>query len=127
MTDRLTNMPKLLLASAVAMGLIATSSAQAGQSTGKRSEERTVEYGDLDLGSVPGARAALRRIERAAVSICGSYRHIREPGVRAKFKKCVDETTSRAVKNLNAPMVSALHNGEFDKQRLAGRAKQSRK
>lgn len=127
MTDRLTNMPKLLLASAVAMGLIAASSAQAGQSTGNRSEERTVEYGDLDLGSVPGARAALQRIERAAVSICGSYRHIREPRVRAKFKNCVDETTSRAVKNLNAPVVSALHEGRMDEERLASGVKQAQK
>ena len=67
----------------------------------------SVRYGDLDLGRPAGAEIMLRRIDDAAVQVCGGKPDQRLLDQRAAFEKCRVSTIDRSVAALNAPMVSA--------------------
>jgi len=68
----------------------------------------SVRYGDLDINDPAGAEILLRRIDKAAVQICGGRPDQRLLlGERAAFEKCRGSTIDRSVDALNAPTVSA--------------------
>ena len=67
----------------------------------------SVRYGDLDISKSAGAEIMLRRIDRAAVQICGGKPDQRLLGERAAFEKCRVSTIDRSVDALDAPMVTA--------------------
>ena len=66
-----------------------------------------VRYRDLDISKSAGAETLLRRIDKAAVQICGGKPDQRLLGERLAFKKCRASTIDRSVAALNAPMVTA--------------------
>jgi UrcA family protein len=70
-----------------------------------------VPYGDLNLGNPTGAKAMLRRIAKAAELVCGGRPDMREMSDRSVFKTCVRVAVADAVGQLNAPLVTALHEG----------------
>jgi UrcA family protein len=94
-------MKKLLLAS-IAFGSM-TLAAQAAPAT------KTVAYADLDLSGRAGAEAVLRRIERAAESVCGGAPSTRDMSMTIAWRKCVDESVSEAVDEVDAPLVTTIH------------------
>ncbi len=65
-----------------------------------------IVFADLDLNSREGAAAALRRIERAAVTVCGDEPDIRQLDRQAAFESCRREAVTGAVKSLDRPLVS---------------------
>lgn len=89
---------------AVAFILAAPAAAQA------TTRESTVRYGDLDLERTADAQVLLRRLDRAALSVCGaSIVSVREQQRAVRASACFRETLGRAVASLDAPTVSALH------------------
>lgn len=70
-----------------------------------------VPYGDLNLANPTGAKVMLRRIAKAAEFVCGGRVDMRDVGERSVFKGCVRTAVSDAVGQLNAPLVTALHEG----------------
>jgi UrcA family protein len=69
----------------------------------------TVRYGDLNLANPEGARVLYRRISVAARNACGPNFAQWYPGVRAAWKECYKATVDQAVKQVNAPALTALH------------------
>ena len=71
----------------------------------------SVRYGDLDISKSAGAETLLRRIDKAAVQICGGKPDQRLLDQRTAFEKCRASTIDRSVAALNAPMVTAAAGG----------------
>jgi UrcA family protein len=69
----------------------------------------TVRVADLDLESPLGARAALRRIQRAAVVVCGGEPDSRALDRQAAFQACVRTATARTVAQSRSPTLAALN------------------
>lgn len=68
-----------------------------------------VPYGDLNLKNQFGAATMIKRINGAAVRACGGTPDLREIKVYAMFKTCVRTAKADAVRSLNMPLVTALH------------------
>lgn len=84
--------------------------------------EARVPYSDLNLASPAGAQAMLNRIKAAASRVCGGTPDNREIAQKQFYRGCVKVATDRAVAQLNAPMVTALHTGRKPTDpRFAGR------
>jgi UrcA family protein len=70
-----------------------------------------VHYGDLDIDSQSGAEILLRRIERAAVEVCGG--HVNFTTYTAvpddTFEECRRGTIARTVKKLRAPTITRVY------------------
>lgn len=79
-----------------------------------------VSYSDLNLNHPAGAAAMLARIKHAAVRVCGGAPQAMDIRDRKNFRDCVAAATRDAVRQLNAPLVTALFTGEPD-PRLAAR------
>jgi len=74
-----------------------------------------VAFGDLNLNDARDAGVALGRIKHAAAQACGrmperdrAY-YVDSQFVTRKFVKCRDEAVSKAVGDLNAPVVSRVY------------------
>jgi UrcA family protein len=67
-----------------------------------------VAYGDLDLQAAPGARVMLGRIMSAADRACGGAPDIRELARKAPYDRCVHDAATAAVRQLDAPFVTAV-------------------
>lgn len=65
----------------------------------------TVRYADLDIGHAAGAAMLLRRLQAAADQACGGASH--ELDRMVAYEHCRDETLSRAVARVNAPLLTA--------------------
>ncbi len=108
-------MMKLMAAALLASVGLAAVAAQA--QTAERSQDRRVTrsipvtVADLDLAHPAGAEAALARIDRAASRACGGRANNRFVRDRQLYLACVRAATSRAVADLDAPLVTALHEG----------------
>jgi UrcA family protein len=76
---------------------------------------------DLDLSHTPGAQALLGRIARISAQTCGSGPDLRSIRENAAFAVCVQSNMDAAVRAVNAPLVTALHEGRTPDARLAAR------
>lgn len=72
----------------------------------------SVRYDDLNLSNPAGAKALLKRLERAAERLCGHRPDLRFIDRRRIFRQCVEPAVADAVERLDAPLVTALHAGE---------------
>lgn len=74
----------------------------------------TVSYADLDLSTHDGARALLKRINVAAKEACGPAPVMSPltPIAATLHERCITEAAARAVAEVNAPLVVALHTGQ---------------
>lgn len=72
-----------------------------------------VSYADLDLSTHDGARALLKRINVAAKEACGPAPVMSPltPIAATLHERCITEAAARAVAEVNAPLVVALHTG----------------
>lgn len=100
--------------SAAAIALLASSAfiaaAQANDSF-RTTTNIDVFYGDLNLDHPAGAEKMMHRINRAAVRACGGTPDSRDLRERHAFRQCVTTATANAVRQLNAPLVTALFFG----------------
>lgn len=70
-----------------------------------------VRHGDLDLGSAPGARAMLARLDAAATRACGGRPAPAMPGdqvglaKQAEFRRCKAAAMESGTQRLGAPLV----------------------
>lgn len=80
-----------------------------------------VKLADINMSTEAGAKAALARIEFSAANFCEQTSG-RESLERMYVKsRCVTAMTRKGVKQLNAPMVSALLDGGAKPSQLAAR------
>jgi UrcA family protein len=87
--------------------LVATSFACAVPAAAETLSE-TVNYSDLDIDTPAGAAALYSRLEVAARHVC---RALQSPGVPFQMGVCRQQALDGAVKNVNRPNLSALHEG----------------
>jgi UrcA family protein len=72
---------------------------------------KTVRFSDLDITKTDGAKALYSRIRGAARDVCGSET---DPILRLAIKACIDKAIDKAVKDVNAPMLTYLRFGGTD-------------
>ena len=90
----------------------------AGVASAERSEEETsavaVSYAELDLSKPAGAEVLYDRLQRAAAKVCGVNQRSSSLYYAATFaekKACYQDALSRAVAQIDAPLVEAQHAG----------------
>ena len=79
---------------------------------------KVVRFKDLNLSSTEGAAVLYGRITSAANEVCGTWDRFNLSQSHA-IKICVNEAVSRAVTQINSPMLTSLHEaktGKADKQ-----------
>ena len=84
-----------------------------------RDWETPVSYADLRIEREADARTLLQRISRVATRLCGGP----EISLRAKqaMQACRAEAVARAVEQVDAPMLTAVHSGDARRVQLARR------
>jgi UrcA family protein len=105
----------LVLASAT-LTMVANG-AQAGESV-DAPRHMVVSFKDLNLSSTEGAAVLYRRIKHAAQEVCGDGDGSRLSRSHLTLT-CVNQAVSRAVAQVNNPMLTSLYNvktGKADKQ-----------
>jgi UrcA family protein len=90
------------------VGLLALSFLCAGAASAKE-DLMIVRVSDLNVASQPGAEVALRRIKNASAQFCGGDGDYTNLDRRSEQKACARIMTTKAVRVLNAPMVTALY------------------
>lgn len=101
-------MIKTVMAAVAALSLTATASFAAVDENAART---VVRYGDLNLANPADAKRMDARIRAAARSVCGEEPTNVDLAGQAYFRACVAKAESGAVAQLNAPMVTAAHEG----------------
>lgn len=82
--------------------------------------EVVVSLGDLDLARPEGAATAVRRLRRASRAVCGEL--VLSPiEITARRQDCVKAALSRAVDEIDAPLVSRRAYGRPAAAELAAR------
>ena len=107
-----TSTVKNLTRTALVVLLVGCGTAFADSAQPKTTRSRrpcTVRYDDLNLANPEGARVLYRRISAAARKTCGPNFAQWYPGVRSGWKDCYKATVDDAVKQVNAPALTALH------------------
>jgi len=67
----------------------------------------TVNFADLDLSRPAGARILYRRMVQAAAVVCGGKPDPRLLQAREAFNQCVNDSIDRALRQVDAPLVTA--------------------
>jgi UrcA family protein len=70
-----------------------------------------VSFADVNLATQSGAEVMLRRIFLAAKQVCGDRAGIRDTAERREIRFCVRVASANAVKDINAPMLTAVFEG----------------
>jgi UrcA family protein len=71
----------------------------------------TVRFGDLNLSTPEGTRALYGRIASAAQALCGPSFSLWDANRHGNWKICYRATIDQAVRQLNLPNLTALHEG----------------
>ncbi len=105
-----------ILSAAVAVGaviLAVGSMTGVAQAQTAASPATTVSYADLDLSTPDGARVLLKRINTAAKEACGPAPVMSPltPIAATLHERCIEQAADKAVAEVNAPLVVALHTG----------------
>jgi UrcA family protein len=69
----------------------------------------TISFGELDLSKPQGLEVLYTRIKRAAKSVCGFKPSPLTTLRRRDASSCYESTVEHAVKQVNRPMLTALH------------------
>lgn len=105
-----------ILSAAVAVGAIflaVGSMTGVAQAQTAATPATTVSYADLDLSTHDGARVLLKRINIAAKEACGPAPVMSPltPAAPTRHDRCIAQAADKAVAEVNAPLVVALHTG----------------
>jgi UrcA family protein len=74
---------------------------------------KTVKFNDLDITTPDGAKVLYKRIRAAARDVC-EVSTGNDPIMRIGTKVCIDKAVDKAVKDVNAPMLTYLRFGSSD-------------
>ena len=99
-------MSRLILTASLA-ALVAASAGFSAVAAGQLTQEASVKTSDLNLATDQGARILLRRVNIAANDLCALSG---TPYFGTSFNdevKCHEQAVARAVRRLNAPVVTA--------------------
>jgi UrcA family protein len=96
----------VLLAIVCVVGLSATARASDPNNDVPR---QVVKYADLNLDSAAGVSALYRRIEHAAIRVCGDPADTRELFQWSRLKACNARAVAQAVDAVNSGALTALH------------------
>jgi UrcA family protein len=104
----------------MAWGLVASAAIAWGGSNAAQAGEpdnsvphKVVSFHDLNLNSPEGAAALYRRINAAAYEVCGSPD--RYDLSELKLNRCVKDAVSRAIAQVNSPMLTSLYQAKTGK------------
>ncbi len=100
----------LVASAAIAWG--GGNAAQAGEPDNSV-PHKVVSFHDLNLNSPEGAAALYRRINAAAYEVCGSPD--RYDLSTLKLHRCVKDAVSRAIAQVNSPMLTSLYEAKSGK------------
>jgi UrcA family protein len=110
------------LAFALAAVCLASGFASAQPPAGPSADGAPVlRYAELDLTRERGARVLVGRIKQAAHTFCGPEPRPVSLGEYERYQACVQETAGAAVRRVNAPLVTAVYQGDGERIRLANR------
>ena len=74
---------------------------------------KVVKFNDLDITTPDGAQVLYKRIRAAARDVCELSTGT-DPILRIAIKGCIDKAVDKAVKDVNAPMLTYLRFGTTD-------------
>jgi UrcA family protein len=99
-----------------AIACMGTATLCAALSTSVEAEDvatKTVRFNDLDITKSDGAKVLYSRIVAAARDVCELSTET-DPILRLAVKACIDKAVDKAVKDVNAPMLTYLRFGSTD-------------
>jgi UrcA family protein len=115
-------MTKSFVAHALGLSLAATALLACAQPASAQRDDRStsvvVRFADLDINHPAGADMLLGRIERAADTVCGGEPSNGLEGEGRVYRQCRTDAITRAVDQLNAPLLSAIAAGRSKPIRL---------
>jgi UrcA family protein len=104
---------KIYTAISCLMGTAALCTALSTSVEAEDAPHKTVRFNDLDITKSDGAKVLYSRIRAAARDVCemstGS-----DPILRAAISRCIDKAVDKAVRDVNAPMLTYLRFGTSD-------------
>jgi UrcA family protein len=115
-------MDRKLLAVVSATAFLGAALTSPGAASAQDQAQMRVAIGGVDLRSKAGAEGALRRIETASDRFCENWRDQRDIGRRALARECAQRMTYLAVRELDAPMVTARYEQRTDVPILLARS-----
>ncbi|HEY4446323.1 MAG TPA: UrcA family protein [Steroidobacteraceae bacterium] len=104
---------KIYTAISCVMGTAALSAVLSTSAEAEDVPSKTVRYSDLDITKSDGAKVLYSRIRAAARDVCEPA-IVSDPILRMAIKACVDKAIDKAVKDVNAPMLTYLRFGSTD-------------
>jgi UrcA family protein len=104
---------KLYAAIACVMGTAALCTALSTAVQAEDLPSKTVRFSDLDITKADGAKALYSRIRAAARDVCELSTGT-DPIQRMASKGCIERAVDKAVKDVDAPMLTQLRFGSPD-------------
>lgn len=107
----LTGFRALTIGAVMTLGFAAAASAadfSSAPSAGNDVNTYVVRYADLDLAKVNGTTVLYSRISQAARIVCRPLES-REINIAAKYRACLQQAVSKAVADVNSPVLSQYH------------------
>ena len=104
---------KLYTAISCVMGTAALCSALSTSVEAEDVPSKTVRFSDLDITKLDGAKVLYSRIRAAAQDVCGLSTNT-DPILRMGIKGCIEKAVDKAVKDVNAPLLTQLRFGTTD-------------
>jgi UrcA family protein len=104
---------KLYTALSCVMGTVALCTVLSTSVQAEDLVSKTVRYSDLDITKSDGAKVLYSRIQAAAEDVCGRSTGT-DPILRLAVTGCVHSAVDKAVKDVNAPMLTYLRFGSTD-------------
>ena len=106
---------KLYTAIYCILGTAALCAASASVQAAEDVPSKTVKFADLNITSQAGAKTLYGRIRAAARDVCELSTGT-DPIQRMAIKGCIEKAVDKAVKDVNAPMLTYLRFGSSDLQ-----------
>jgi UrcA family protein len=104
---------KIYTAISCVMGTAALGTALSTSAEAEDAPHKTVRFSDLDITKSDGAKVLYSRIRAAARDVC-AMSTADDPILRLAIKGCIDKAVDKAVKDVNAPMLTQLRFGTTD-------------
>ena len=83
--------------------------ASTAQADSKHYDDVVVKFSDLNLDSEAGSKVLYARLKNAAARACGNGPATRGARPRAEYRDCVEDKLDRAVDEVGARNLYALH------------------
>ena len=114
-----TTMTKMIPATVALAAVLCVAGAARAETPRMKVMQVPVAYRTADLETPQGARALLTSVNSLALRMCRSGGSALQHPVAAEIEACREKAVSRAVSELNAPLVTAAYGERWDGSRLA--------